>query len=284
MALFLGIDGGGSGCRAALADQEGRLLGRGVAGPANVNTDLPSARLAILEAARQAVSSAVGEAKVAETFPRLTAGLGLAGANAADVAGQLVRDLPFGRTRIETDAVTTALGALGGGNGIVAAIGTGSVFASVQGGEFRQIGGWGMVLGDEGSAAVLGRSILSYALRAYDGHAGMSPFLETLLHDFGGPSGVVTFAQKARPADFAALAPRVTGSEDPAAQLLMKTATQHVASFIRLLRDGTDLPVVFTGGLGPVYRERLSLTETWTIHDAVGTSLDGALILAREAA
>lgn len=284
MALYLGIDGGGTGCRAVLADGSGHILGRGTAGPANVNTDPAGAREAILMAARQAVAHAFGADHVDDTLPQLTAGLGLAGANAAGVTGQLLEQLPFGKTRIETDAVTNALGALGGNEGIVAAIGTGSVFASVRGGTFRQIGGWGMVLGDEGSAAVLGRSVLTDALRAYDGHADMSPLLEALLHDLGGPSGIVTFAQKARPADFAALAPRVTGSDDPAAQLLMQTATHHVARFIHLLRDGTDLPVVFTGGLGPVYRERLSHTKGWTIHDAVGTALDGALILAREAA
>ena len=39
MALFLGIDGGGTGCRAAVADASGRILGTGVAGPANLTSD-----------------------------------------------------------------------------------------------------------------------------------------------------------------------------------------------------------------------------------------------------
>jgi len=59
--------------------------------------------------------------------------------------------LPFARIRIETDAVAAAKGALRDEDGIVAALGTGSVFAAQRGGEVRQIGGWGLVLGDEGS-------------------------------------------------------------------------------------------------------------------------------------
>ena len=34
MPLFLGIDGGGTGCRAVVADATGRVLGTGAAGPA----------------------------------------------------------------------------------------------------------------------------------------------------------------------------------------------------------------------------------------------------------
>lgn len=284
MAYFLGIDGGGTGCRAALADRSGKVLSMAEAGPANINTNFATARANILAASRDAVARALGPAAVPEVLPRLSAGLGLAGANAAGAAGRLRPDLPFRQARIETDAVTTALGALGDADGIVAAIGTGSVFASVRGGAFRQAGGWGFVLGDEASAASLGRSLLSAALRAQDGHATVTPLLQAILADLGGPAGIVTFAQAAGPADFAALAPRVTGSDDPASRIIMAAAVSHVASFIRLLRDGTDLPVVFTGGLGPIYRERLAQMYPWPIMAARGTSLDGALILARKAA
>ena len=39
MSLFLGIDGGGTGCRAVLADAQGRQLGLGAAGPANISIE-----------------------------------------------------------------------------------------------------------------------------------------------------------------------------------------------------------------------------------------------------
>ena len=151
MVLFLGIDGGGTGCRAAIADAHGRILGEGIAGPANVNTDTEGTRLNILAATHQALSgtgAAMGD---------LVATLGLAGANVSGVARELGAALPFARAEIVSDAITAARGALGRQDGIVAAMGTGSVFAVSRDGTLRQYGGRGFVLGDEGSGAVLGR-------------------------------------------------------------------------------------------------------------------------------
>jgi glucosamine kinase len=39
--------------------------------------------------------------------------------------------------------------------------------------------------------------------------------------------------------------------------------------------------VIFVGGLGPFYAQRLS--DRWEVRAALGSSLDGALMLAREA-
>ena len=149
MDLFLGIDGGGTGCRAVLADASGHILGRGEAGPANIASDFPGALDNILTATRAACG--------ARDLTTLSAGLGLAGANAAGMSDRLAQALPFARMAIETDAVTAVRGALGATDGIVAAVGTGSVFAAQRGGQVRQIGGWvwswGMKAAAHGSAA-----------------------------------------------------------------------------------------------------------------------------------
>ena len=55
MAFFLGIDGGGSGCRAAVADADGRIVGQGRGGPANINTDAEGAAVSILAATAEAL-------------------------------------------------------------------------------------------------------------------------------------------------------------------------------------------------------------------------------------
>ncbi|TAG24906.1 MAG: ATPase, partial [Rhodobacterales bacterium] len=196
MALYLGIDGGGTGCRAAVADASGRILGTGTAGPANVATDPAGTRENILRAARLALAEAVGPEAVEAELPKLVAGLGLAGVN---TAGGLGLDLPFAQVRVETDAVTAVKGALRGGDGIVAALGTGSVFASQRGGVIRQVGGWGLVLGDEGSGAWLGRALLARALRAVDGFVPMTPLLAEVIAAQGDPGGIVAFAKGALP-------------------------------------------------------------------------------------
>jgi glucosamine kinase len=279
MPLYLGIDGGGTGCRAAVADGSGRILGQGRAGPANIASDVTGARENILAAAREALVTAAGSDA---GLPDLAAGLGLAGANAAGAAEALRRALPFARLRIETDAIAAVKGALGRRDGIVAAVGTGSVFASQRAGVIRQIGGWGLVLGDEGSGARLGRSLLAAALGAVDGFRPMTPLLRAILDEHGGTEGVIAFSLAARPAEFAALAPRVLSSDDPAAKALVAGAAEDVAASVAVLQGDAVLPVCFIGGLGDAYAERLA--GRWPVIAAEGSALDGALALAREAA
>ncbi len=272
MRLCLGIDGGGTGCRAALADAQGRILGRGEGGPANIASDPEGAAANILTAARMAAGD--------QDLGALTAVLGLAGANVPAAADALRARLPFAGATILSDAVTAARGALGAADGIVAALGTGSVFARQQGGRVRQFGGRGFVLGDEGSGAVLGRTLLSRALRAEDGFEAMTPLLADVLKSHGGPEGVIAFALSARPADFAALAPRLL-DPDPAAEAILAGATAEIAAIIDRLQDGARLPVVFLGGLGPRYAARLA--GRWDLRRAQGNGLDGAVALAAEA-
>lgn len=274
MALYLGIDGGGTGCRAAVADATGRILGLGQAGPANIASDPDTAAANILQASESALKAAGGGTIHA-------AGLGLAGANAAGAPDRLRAALPFAHIAIVTDAVTAIKGALGPDDGIVAALGTGSVFAAQIGGTIRQIGGRGLVLGDEASGAWIGRALLAQTLRAVDGFAPFTPLLRAILHEHGSPDTIVARSLAARPADFATLAPRVAASADPAATAIMARATKDTAEAIALLQPENLLPVTFLGGLGPAFAARLPHLAQ---RPARGTALDGALLLARQAA
>lgn len=272
MTLFLGIDGGGTGCRAAVADGAGHVLARAESGPANIASDLTGAARNILAAAAQAAREAGAR------LEDLAAGLGLAGANAAGAPAALGAELPFARLRIVTDGVTAVMGALGEADGIVAALGTGSVFGVQRGGAVRQIGGRGLAMGDEGSGAWIGRAILARALRAVDGLAPMTPLLAALVEEMGGDDRVVAFSLTARPADYAALAPRILTSDDPAAQAVMAAAEADVAAAIGALQQTPALPVVYLGGLGPAFAARLA--GRWPARPALGSALDGALLLA----
>ncbi|NBE07244.1 BadF/BadG/BcrA/BcrD ATPase family protein [Paragemmobacter ruber] len=275
MQLFLGIDGGGTGCRAAVADAAGVIRGRAAVGPANIASDPVGAAANIMAAAEAALAAAGGGVVVA-------AGLGLAGANAAGAPERLRAVLPWSRMAVVTDAITAVKGALGDGDGVVAALGTGSVFAVQRAGAIRQIGGRGLVLGDEASGAWIGRAMLTAALRAVDGFTAMTPLLAGLVDEMGGPDGVVAFSLRARPADFAALAPRVVESDDPAAVAVMDRAEADVAEAVAVLRGAQDLPVVFLGGLGTVFAQRMA--GRFPIRAPAGTALHGALLLAREVA
>lgn len=278
MALYLGIDGGGTGCRSVVAEEEGRVLGRGAAGPANIASDPEGARANILAAALAALAAAgLSDGELSG----LRAGLGLAGANAGGTVERLRGALPFA-ARIETDAVAAAKGALGGEDGVVAALGTGSVFAVQRAGRVRQVGGWGLMLGDEGSGAWIGRAFCALSLGAEEGRSPMSPLLRALLDEHGGPQGIISFSLSARPADFAALAPRLLGCDDPAAAEILDRAETDVAEVIAFLQADDSLPVVVLGGLGPHFAERIGRRGPWRVQAPKGTALDGALRLAYE--
>lgn len=274
MAFFLGIDGGGTGCRAALADSTGRICGRGTGGPANINTDVQRAADSIMEATRQAIADSNADLRA------LIATLGLAGGTMQNAARQLAELLPFARVQIVNDGLTAARGALGADDGILVALGTGSVFAVQRGEQIRQTGGRGFLLGDEGSGAVLGRTLMAEAIRAEDGFAPMTPLLREILETHGGIEGIIAFGNTAHPVDFGALAPRIVASSDPAAQRIFADAVAQIHARIDILQAGDSLPVVFVGGLGPFYAARLQ--GLWPIRPALGNSVDGAVAMARQ--
>ena len=269
----MGIDGGGTGCRAVLADGEGRVAGQADGGPANVMSDREGAVASIL-----AVSlAALGGRDPADCV----ACLGLAGAEVTDANGWLPGRLPFARAVVVQDARTALQGALGDVDGIVAAIGTGSVFMRRYEGEVMVIGGRGPVLGDEASGAWCGKRLLSRTLRAHDGVERRTALTDAVLDRMGGVGGIIAFARTAGGAEFAALARDIAGNaDDPAASDVLAEGEAHVSTYIaRLQPPDQALPVAFTGGLGPIYATRLG--GRWQVRPPLGTPLDGALSLAR---
>ncbi len=119
-SLFVGIDGGGTNCRARLRDARGTLLGEGRGGPANVRLGGETVMASILTACRTAFATA----GLAETdFRRAHVGLGLAGAIGPD-DGTLLAGHPFASAVLDTDAYTAWLGAFRGGPGAILIIGT----------------------------------------------------------------------------------------------------------------------------------------------------------------
>lgn len=277
MSIYLGIDGGGTGCRARAEDAEGVVLGEGAAGPANVFTDFEGARANLLAAAAEALGDRpMGEA---------VAVLGVAGANVSAAAARLAEGLPFAAARVVSDALIAARGALGAGDGVAAILGTGSIFAARRGGAVRFVGGWGFALSDHGSGARMGRALLEAALRAHDGLRPMTPLLAAALAEGGGPEGLAAFGRDAAPADFARWAPRLLEAArggDAGAEAVLAEAEAEVAAAIDLLLAERPAPVRFLGGLGPTFAARLAGRYGTLIRPPLGSALDGALAMARE--
>jgi glucosamine kinase len=284
-ALFLGIDGGGTRCRARLASASGERLAEATAGPANIRTGLPQAFAAILEVSLACLREA---GLPPRALARTTACLGLAGASEpADLAAAQRRRHPFGHTFVTSDAHAACVGAHAGRDGAIIVVGTGSIGWAELNGRHYRVGGWGLPMSDEGSGAWLGCEALRRVLWARDARVPWTGLLAALYEDFqADPHVIVRWAAGAGPRDFAALAPRVVehaAADDAVAVELMRLAASHVdALAARLAAFGAER-LALTGGLAASIAPWLAPGTSRLLVTPEGDALDGALRLAREA-
>ena len=280
--LIVAVDGGGSTCRACIADLDGHVLGRAKGRPANITTDFAASRTNIIETIGQAYRDAnlPAERSVGDY-----AYLGLAGASISNVARKLEDSLDFFRVKVTTDRDTTVQGALGNYDGTVALIGTGSFFVSRRNGVSRNIGGWGLRLGDDGSGAYLGIALLRQTVRAYDGLIEHSPLTKAILERFGGtPDRLVAFAQTASPVDFGGFAPELIDafhSGDRIANSLIEMAVARFHDTLEVLEAGFGGALYLLGGLGPFYQTQLRPEFRSLCKSPTGDALAGAISLAQ---
>jgi len=162
-ALYAGIDGGQSATHAVVCGEDGVVLGKGRAGPADeVGATVDSTRLrdALASALRGAVADAGLPGK--QRFAAIVAGI-------SGYEGRVVGAapaLPSERVVIMHDAPIAHAGALAGEPGIVVIAGTGSVAYSLDPyGHAEQFGGWGYLFGDEGSGFWIAREAIANVVR-----------------------------------------------------------------------------------------------------------------------
>lgn len=279
--FVIGVDGGGTGCRAAVAGRDGRIIATGASGAANVLSDRAGS-LRSIGTAIDAAFAAAGLDK--DTLRNAGVLLGLAGSNVGDTAAFITASLPAGRVEVVSDGLIALEGAIGGGDGAVAILGTGSNFFARRGDAVRSYGGWGFVLGDFGSGASLGRAALSATLLAYDRIIAASSLTERLIAEFGGePGPLVEFARTAVPGDFGRFAPAVFATAEVGDAVALDIVTKAAASvdlaFDRIVDDGVDR-ISLLGGLAPLYPAYLAARHRPRLVSPVGNALSGAVALA----
>ncbi|WP_262272714.1 BadF/BadG/BcrA/BcrD ATPase family protein [Microvirga yunnanensis] len=283
--LFLGIDGGGTKCRARLRDARGALLGEGTGGPSNIRLDPDVVWTSILTACREAL----GQAGLSEgDLARIHAGMGAAGAGQTSAVERLLaRPHPFASFEIETDAHTAWLGAFNGGDGAILIVGTGSCGYGGTSGQCHYVGGWGYEISDEGSGAAIGRELLRRCIWAHDGRAAPTPLSDAVLAEFDNDLEIlIDWVGKARPADYGRYAPLVlrhAEKRDPLGIAIIEAAAAGLSAIgTRLLDLGAPAICLF-GGLAELLRPWLSPPVQRTIAAPMADALDGAILLARMA-
>jgi glucosamine kinase len=281
--LYIGVDGGGTGCRARIEDAEGCLLGTGIAGPAALRIGFDRA----LTEVEKACCAAIEEAGLdSNALSSVHAAVGLAGVGRKGALEQLVQQPhPFRSVVYAHDATIACIGAHGARDGGIVIVGTGSVgFALVGGCEIR-VGGYGFPISDEGSGADLGLQAIRLALRAYDERAvGASLTREVMMRFNNDPFDAVAWMDRATATDYAAFAPLVirhADTGDPVARRIVRDAAEQIDELVRRLSECGAPRVALLGGLASSMQPWLAPDVQRRLVPAEGDAVDGALRLAR---
>lgn len=279
--FFIGVDGGGTGCRAVVAGRDGTILGFGHSGSANIVTD-PQTSLVNVKAA---IDNAFDEAGLDKAhYATSHAVLGLAGGNVEGAGLPIERGLPFAHANVEFDGLIALQGALGDKDGVVAILGTGTAYIIRKGARIHSVGGWGFPLSDLGSGARLGQSLLQECLLVHDGIHPGSPLTTAILNEFGNkPDNLVEFAWTAKPGDFGKYAPRIfqyARESDPTARMLLKHSAAYVSETLEVLIGQGAERISLLGGMALLYVEWLPLHQQKLLVEPAADALTGALQLA----
>jgi len=255
MPLAIGIDAGGTKTVGVLADQDGTVLSKAISGSANL---IVKGELEVEKVLFDVIESLGAPEPVAALC------LGIAGAGqpgAEELLHGVLRRLGQRQAiRVVNDALVALVAGAPDGIGIVVVAGTGSIAYGVDPqGQTARAGGWGYLLGDEGSAFWLGHYAVRHAVRAADGR-GVPTMLYDLICDKLGVSQTSELVDwfydqnrsRNRVANLAPLVEAATSEGDEAAANLLDQASKHLASAARAVAnqlsfDGS-FPVVLSGG------------------------------------
>lgn len=297
MSVFIGIDGGGTRSTLLAIDETGAPLVRLEGGPAIVDPADPARRAEPLGELVSAALQRVGIAAPAQGLCCALAGVGRPAERATLGAALAARGLAS-HVHVIADAEAALQDAFGDGAGILAISGTGSaVWARGQTGRMLRVGGWGLVLGDEGSGYAIGLAGLRAVLRSHDGREPETALTAAVLHtlELTTPDDLVRWTAMASKREVAATAPLVLDRpHDPAAAAIIATAAVQLAEQIdtaaRLLEPwDARVPLALSGGLispgrtfrDPVLRALEAMPHQYRVHQDVVDAARGAALIAR---
>lgn len=302
--LVLGVDGGGSKTLGLVADQEGNVLSRRevrATNPHVVGFDTTAKTLF------QLIYSCCEDARC-EPAELKSLVFGIAGVG-RDADRKRVREelnklfekenrkpLPLS---VVTDARIALEGAFDGGTGVVIIAGTGSiVIGKTPRGDIHTVGGWGRLLGDEGSGYFLGREAIVALTHHLDGRGDAGKLKDVLARKFGWESrDQIIAAVYDEEVDVAALAPVVietAANNDVVSQRIVQRAATLLVEQARVvvmkMGIARKVGLVLSGGLvgkettyaNVVHMKILKLLPQVDIRPALHIPAHGAVLMALE--
>jgi N-acetylglucosamine kinase-like BadF-type ATPase len=309
--LLLAVDGGGTNTKALVADLDGTVLARGLGPSSNIhNVGFEGACAAITTAIEGALTQVRGPLSPPSTPAAVTgrwrsAGLasacfGLAGVDSAGDEAQMSAWLreqaiaPIFTVVNDSELILAAGTPAGWGVAVISGTGSVCLGRSAEGRSAR-VGGWGPLIGDEGSGYHIATLALRRATQAADGRAEGAGLLKGVLRHWSlkDPTDMIRHVHAATttPADIASLAPVIldlAGRNDEAALAVVAEAARelgdHVDAVIRILRL-TRPPLALGGGL--MLRSVLRKAVLQAVKSEIGPTTQvadpplGAVVIAR---
>lgn len=259
MLHVLGIDAGGTKTVCLLADETGRILGEARGPGANLQA---AGELQVEKVLHDVMEEALGDRGI---VPAAIC-LGIAGVDRPDdaaVVRAIMKRIGYkARVVVVNDALVALEAGAPGKPGVVVISGTGSIcYGRNAQGIAARSGGWGYVLGDEGSGYWIGRAALRAVLREADQRGPATALTPLLLAHFGvtRAQGLIheVYHSTLKPAAIGALAKSVQAAfskgDAVAIGILRAAADELEASALSVARRlgliGTPFPFVLAGGI-----------------------------------
>lgn len=238
---YVGIDGGGTSCRARIRNSAGSLIGEAKSGSANILLGVDVAMASILQAIKEAaLQGGLSESN----FSQMHVGLALAGAEQKSAwKAFMEQHHPFASVTLNTDAYGACIGAHNGDNGAIMIAGTGSCGIYLQDGQQHVVGGREFPISDQGGGAVMGLHLIQQVLLAEDGIRAKTPLSEHVMAHFNNSiDEIVAWSKQAIPRDYGQFSPAIfefSLQADPLAlEMLQQTATDIEMFLMALNRRG----------------------------------------------
>jgi N-acetylglucosamine kinase-like BadF-type ATPase len=258
----LGIDAGGTKTVCLLADGRARIVSEARGGGANLHA---SGELEVEKVLHDVMESAIGDRAITPS----AVCLGIAGVDREDEAHTvltIMRRMGYrSHVVVVNDALVALAAGVGDAPGIVIIAGTGSiVYGRNARNEAARAGGWGHIIGDEGSGYWIGREALAAVMRAADGRGPATRLTDDVLAHFNVTDlshlPRIVYDREVPRMSVAALGPIVQRASElgdaVASHILVRAAEELVVAArsvaTKLEMRGDSFPFVLAGGVFPV--------------------------------
>ncbi|WP_422766929.1 BadF/BadG/BcrA/BcrD ATPase family protein [Photobacterium leiognathi subsp. mandapamensis] len=281
--FLVGVDGGGTSCRARICDINGNTLGEAKTGSANILLGSSVAMASI----NNAIATAAEQAGLNSShFRHMSVGLALAGAEQQDAWYAFMKQPhPYGAITLNTDAYGACLGAWGGKDGAILIAGTGSCGILLKEGQQHVVGGREFPISDQGGGAVMGLRLIQQVLLSVDGIVEQTPLARSVLEYFNHDvDSIVSWSKTARPCDYGQFSPSIFAhaaqGDKLAVEMLLQTAADIEMWMNALIQRGAD-KICLMGSIAERIHAWLIPPLQQRIATPQGDAMDGAIAMAR---